>query len=72
MSYHSVVFDVTIKTHQELCELYGIEISEDGSVYDPCDHKYYDSLAAWAAAADEDADMGGFEKSSGKQIYYDD
>jgi hypothetical protein len=72
MNHHSVVFDVTVKTHQELNELYGIEISEDGSVYDPYEHKHFDSLTAWAAAADEDTDQGGFEKYGGKQTYYED
>lgn len=71
MNHHSVVFDVTVKTHDELKELYGIEIDEEGVVFDPCEYKYYDDIHLWAAMMDEEADQGGFTRSSGKQDYRD-
>lgn len=72
MNHHSVVFDVTIKTHEELEELYGIEIDEDGGVFDSCDYTYYDNIHTWAAAMDGETDPGGFTRSSGKQDYWED
>ena len=45
MNHHSVVFDVTVKTHDE--------------------------IHLWAAMMDEEADQGGFTRSSGKQDYWD-
>ena len=72
MNQHSVVFDATTKTTQDLCELYGIEINEDGTVFDPCDYTHYDTILVWAAAMDADVDPGGFTRSGGKQDYWED
>jgi hypothetical protein len=72
MNHHSVVFDITIKTHQELTELYGIEIDDDGIVFDPYSYTYYDTIQLWAAEMDADTDdMGGFTRGSGKQDYWE-
>lgn len=71
--HSSVLFDVQIKTFDELEELYGIEVYEDGSVYDPCEDRDFDTLSEWAKFVDEQekADNAAFEKR-GKQSYYDD
>lgn len=73
MNRHSVVVDVNVKTAQELLDLYGIRIEEDGRVLDPYDFVWYDSVYLWAAAMDENDnnDHGGFTKGSGKQKYWD-
>lgn len=76
MSKHgpSVVFDIQTKSIEEIQDLYGIQIDEDGVIYDPCEMEEFESLAAWAAYMDEAAkqDNQGFEKKGGKQYYEDD
>lgn len=54
MTRHSISFDITTRTHAELMDKYGIEIYEDGSVFDPCDYNTYDNLRLWASAMDDD------------------
>jgi hypothetical protein len=69
-SHKSVVFDVHTKTHEELEELYGIEIDDDGTVYDPCEMREYDSLSDWAISVEqaEQEEVVLFEKR-GKRGY---
>lgn len=75
MSKHgpSVVFDIQTKSLEEIQDLYGIQIDEDGSVYDPLEMEEFESLAVWATHMDDAAkqDTSGFEKRGGKW-YYDD
>lgn len=38
---------------EEIAEHYGIEIAEDGRVYDPMDNRRFDSVTEWALYMDE-------------------
>lgn len=60
MSRHSVVYEVKTKALDEIVELYGIEITGSGSVYDPCEGTRYKDINAWATAMDDEHDRGGF------------
>ena len=73
-AHTSVVFDIQTKTIEEIQDLYGIQIDDDGVVYDPCEMEEFESLTAWAAYMDVEAnqDAQGFEKRGGKQYYDDD
>jgi hypothetical protein len=56
----------------ELYDAYGIEVDEDGVVYDPVDDREFQSLAAWKLYADQqDQGSARFEKTGGGR-YYDD
>jgi len=70
---HSKVFqDVREMTKEELQDLYGITINEDGSVSDPTEGKQFPSLNDWAAyMAELDYSYRSFEKIGGK-YHFDD
>jgi hypothetical protein len=72
-SHTSVVFDVQTKTHDELEELYDIEIHEDGSVYDHCESQEYPSLMKWAIEMDHlnSGPEQAFEKRGGRYAFDD-
>ena len=71
MSRHSTFeFDIQVRTEEELHEMYGIDIQEDGSVYDPCEDKHFDSLAAWADYMERvNDDTASFQKMHGRYDY---
>lgn len=56
----------------ELYDAYGIELDEDGTVYDPVEDKEFTSLATWKAYADQQ-EQGAtkFEKFGGRWGYDD-
>lgn len=69
-----VLNDVRTLSRQELIDLYGIEIAEDGTVFDPTENQKFKSLTEWASFIDERDDennYGSFSKIGGKQ-YFDD
>jgi hypothetical protein len=69
----SVVFDAQMKTSAELEELYGIEIDGDGTVYDPCEMKEFESVTAWAAYMDQvERETSNMYEPKGGKHYYDD
>lgn len=72
-AHTSVVFDIQTKSVEELEQLYDIEIGEDGSVYDPCEMREFESLAAWAIDLEQQEKTAGrsFEKRSGKHAFDD-
>jgi hypothetical protein len=72
-AHTSVVFDIQTKTVEELEQIYDIEIGEDGSVYDPCEMREFDSLAAWAMDLEQLEKMAGhnFEKRGGRHAFDD-
>lgn len=84
MSKHHVhvqcraMHDIQTMTHAELEEKYGIEIdTDDGTVWDPCEMKQFDTLADWAAymQEQEEADYdssASFQKIGGRHRYDDD
>lgn len=83
MSKHHVhaqckaMHDIQIMTPAELEQEYGIEIlADDGSVWDPCEMKQFDSLSDWACymQEQEEADLAtaSFQKIGGRHRYDDD
>ena len=59
-------------TKEEFQELYGVEINEDGTVFDPVTNKTFPSLAEWAIAENEYESMDSSEEyGHGKQAYDD-
>ena len=59
---------------EELSDLYGIELHDDGTIFDPVENRKFKSLAAWLDFAEEqeqDDRYGSFEKTGGSR-YYDD
>lgn len=60
---------------QDLEDLYGIEISDDGSVYDLCEMKSFESLREWAAfmvEQEEEENYSSFQKVNHKRHFDDD
>lgn len=49
---------------EELLDLYGIELHEDKTVYDPVEDKVFHNLGEWAVYANqlEESSRGGFSK----------
>lgn len=73
----SVVHDTMILTAEQLEDKYGIEIDDDGSVWDPYEGKQFDNVQKWAVYTDAqeddydyDDDFGG--KDVRKVRYRDD
>lgn len=61
-------------TKDELNDLYGIELREDGTVFDPVENRKFKTLTAWLEFIEEheqDEMYGSFEKR-GSSKYYDD
>lgn len=68
----SVSFAICNKSHEDVMDEYGIEIYEDGSVYDPCEDREFDTLIEWAVFMDtECSEHGSFEKVYGRSKYDD-
>ena len=69
-----VMNDVRTLPAEELVDLYGIEISEDGSVFDPTENRKFQSVSEWAqyiAEQDSDDNYGSFSKFGGKHVFDD-
>lgn len=67
--------DVFKLSRDELYELYGVELRDDGSVYDPIEDKLFTSLTTWKQYADdqeEDDHYRSFQKIGGRYAYDDD
>ena len=67
--------DVKAMSKEELINLYGIDIEDDGRVFDSTENRYFDSLTAWAIymAEQENDDMyGSFTKIGHKGRFDDD
>lgn len=72
---YTIMGDVMTMTEAELEELYGIEISEDGSVYDLAEFKEFKTVTDWARYMDsleDDDNYSSFTKIGHKQSYDDD
>lgn len=69
-----VLNDVRTLPPQELTELYGIEISDDGSVFDPTENRRFEDVAEWAqyiASQDDDDNYSSFSKIGGRHAFDD-
>lgn len=61
----SVYHDIKHLSHEELRDIYEIEVHPDGKVRDPISGKWFDSLLLWAQYEDEQSnalDGAGMEK----------
>jgi hypothetical protein len=73
-SQSRVLKDVAALPPQDLIQLYGIEIAEDGTVYDPTENQKFKSLAEWAefvAVTDDENNYGSFNKIGGRHAFDD-
>lgn len=67
--------EVKVMTPEQLKDLYGIEIEEDGRVFDSTENRYFDNISRWAMymAEQEDEDQyGSFTKIGHKGRFDDD
>lgn len=70
-----VLHDIQIYSSEQLIELYGIEINEDGTVFDPAENKTFATIIEWATWIDEqeaDDNYGTLVKLGGKVRFDDD
>jgi len=73
-THSRVLNDVRRLSHEQLVELYGIDIDNDGSVFDPTENQQFDTLEDWArfiSERDSDDNYGSFVKRGGKHRYDD-
>lgn len=49
----SVTRAIKTMSIEEIADQYGIEISDDGTIYDPMDQRQFDSIVEWALYMDE-------------------
>lgn len=69
-----VMVDIHTLEVDELQDLYGIEINEDGTVYDLTEFKEFETLADWAnyiVAIEEEENYGTVLKIGGKLLFDD-
>ena len=52
----AIIHDIQTLSKEELENLYGIQINEDGSVFDPVTNKSYDTIQLWAGDQEEEDD----------------
>jgi len=64
-----VLLDIKQLDAEEVLSLHGIEISEDGSVYDQAYNKTFTNIAEWIAFSAEDEDNE-FEKFGYNDDYF--
>lgn len=74
-AHHGVMHDVQFMEIEDLEQQYDIEVYEDGTVWDRCEDRTFDSLDAWARfiqdlEAEDDDDT--FVVKTGKRRYDDD
>lgn len=69
-----VLNDVRTLPSDELIALYGIEVSNDGSVFDPTENRKFEDIDEWAqfiAELDDDDNYSSFSKIGGKYAFDD-
>lgn len=75
-AYSRVMHDIQSMSTEELEQSYGIDIAEDGSVWDVCEMKTYETITMWATAMNElereDAAYVPASSRSSKSRYQDD
>lgn len=73
-SQQRMLNDVQRLGKEQLIELYGIEVSEDGTVFDPTENRKFDDLKEWAmyiGEQDDDDNYGTFSKITSPPAYDD-
>ena len=70
-SYSRVLVDIRTMTHEELEECYGIDIDDDGTVWDELEGIEHDDLLAWAyyCIEQEESDNTPVHRSGGRISY---
>ncbi|TFG94101.1 hypothetical protein E4H12_15805 [Candidatus Thorarchaeota archaeon] len=69
-----VLTDVQTLPTEEITNLYGIEVSDDGTVYDPTENLKFPDLDEWAthiAEQDDEDNYSSFSKIGGKHAFDD-
>jgi hypothetical protein len=69
-----VLNDVRSLPIEKLIDLYGIEVSEDGTVFDPTENRRFDNLQDWAecvAEQEDDSNYSTFSKIGGRYAFDD-
>lgn len=70
-----VMHDIQVMSYDEIQDYYGIEIDNDGSIWDPLEGKSFKDIHEWATFAaeqEEDVKYDNFTKIGGKRYYDDD
>lgn len=74
MHQAKVYHDINTLSAEELTDLYGIEISNDETVWDPCEMKEFKTLEEWAAymvEQEEEDNYSSFTKIGGRGRFDD-
>ena len=67
-----ILHDVNHLPKEEISSLYGFEIMEDGTVFDPVANRYFESISVWATFEAEQDEMDYSEHfGHGKQTHED-
>lgn len=70
-----VLHDIQALPQEDIVELYGIEVNEDGSIFDPMENRTFTNLLEWATFIDQqeaDENYGTMVKLGGKVKFDDD
>lgn len=71
----SVLSNVKKMSNEELVNLYGVEISEDGSVFDPTENRKFKDIDEWAmfiAEQEDENNYGHLDKFARRNVFDDD
>lgn len=66
-----VLHDVKGRSTEEIEAMFGIQLNDDGTVYDPTYHQYFKSIADWAWFSAEQDEMELSETFHAKGQYED-
>ena len=69
-----VLNDVRLLPVEEIVSLYGIEVAEDGTVFDPTENQKFANLNEWAmyiAERENEDNYGSFSKIGGRHGFDD-
>jgi hypothetical protein len=69
-----VLNDIIRMNKDQLIDLYGISLEDDGTVYDPTEMKTFSNLREWAnyiAELEEEDNYGSFQKRQSKYTFDD-
>lgn len=64
--------NTTKLSKDDLYDMYGIELNDDGSVFDPVENKSFVSMSAWqyfVKQQENDNMYGGMEKTNSRYVY---
>ena len=72
-SSKTIMHDINVLSSAELELQYGVSIDPDGSVWDPLEGTWFDSIREWAlfVISEEDDQQMSFSKIAGKNKYDD-